>query len=79
MNNAALAALRGIATKSPYPFTLVFTREFTKGTLVGLTHDDKCGFCSRLDAEEWVASVNRANAKGKVEYRVVKWSVVEAG
>lgn len=75
MNNAVLKAIRDIAIKSPYPFTLVFTREFTTGILVGLTHDDKCGFCTALDAEEWVSSVNRGNAKGKVEYRVIKWTV----
>ena len=75
MNNATLSALRDLAAKSAYPFTLAFTREFTAGTLAGLTHNDTIGFCRALDAEEWVSSVNRAHAKGKLEYRVIKWSV----
>ncbi len=76
MNNAALTALREIATKTTsYPFTLAFTREFTDGNLVGLTHDDTIGFCRASDADEWVSSVNRANKSGKVNYRVIKWSV----
>jgi hypothetical protein len=76
MNNAALAAIRDIASKTTsYPFTLAFTREFTKGTLIGLTHEDVLGFCNALDAEEWVASINRKNKAGKVDYRVIKWVV----
>jgi hypothetical protein len=61
--------------KSAYPYTLTFTREFTTGTLKGLTHDDTIGFCRAQHADEWVASVNAANAKGKVDYKVIKWSV----
>ena len=75
MNNAALAGFRALSASVVYPVTLAFTREFTKGTLVGMTHDDTIGFCSVFDAEEWVSSVNAANRKGKVEYRVIKWSV----
>ena len=56
MNNAALAAIRDIATRAmAYPFTLSFTREFTTGTLAGLTHDDSLGFCRAADADEWIA------------------------
>jgi hypothetical protein len=75
MNNAQLAALRDLQSTSSYQFKLSFTREFTSGTLVGLTHDDSIGFCTRLDAEEWVSSISRQNAAGKLNYRVVKWSV----
>lgn len=76
MNNASLTAVRAIATKSvAYPFTLAFTREFTRGNLEGLTHEDNVGFCRAADADEWVASVNAANACGKIDYRVIKWSV----
>ncbi|MGA7121198.1 MAG: hypothetical protein WBY94_13925 [Polyangiaceae bacterium] len=75
MNNAALAAIRDIAAKAAYPYTLSFTREFTSGTLAGLTHDDKLGFCAAPDAEEWVSSVNGANRAGKLEYKVIAWKV----
>ena len=79
MNNAAMTAIRAIATKSvTYAYTLAFTREFTSGTLAGLTHDDIIGFCRAADADEWVTSVNAANARGKVDYRVIKWSVASA-
>jgi len=76
MNNAMLSALRDLGTKSVgYEFTLHFTREFTSGMLVGLTHDDKIGFCEASSAHEWVSSVNRANAKGKLDYKVIKFAV----
>jgi hypothetical protein len=80
MNNAALTAICDTAARahdqvSGYAFTLTFTREFTAGLLVGLTHADTIGFCRAADGDEWVASVNRANAAGKVNYRVIKWSV----
>jgi len=65
-----------VATNTnPYPVKLKFTREFTKGALSGIKHEDSMGFCKELDAEEWVSSVNRSNAAGKCEYRVIKWSV----
>lgn len=75
MNATQLTALRSLAY---YPFTLQFTREFTKGTLLGLTHDDSLGFCVELDAEEWVSAVNANNRKGSVDYKVVSWKVVSA-
>jgi hypothetical protein len=75
MNTAQLKGLRDMATKNPYPFTLSFTREFTAGTLAGLTHDDSIGFCRASDGDEWVSSVNRANKDGKIDYKVIKWSV----
>jgi hypothetical protein len=75
MNTAQLSALRSLASRSvTYPVTLRFTREFTRGTLVGLTHDDAIGFCRASDADEWVSSVNRANRAGKVDYKVIRWS-----
>lgn len=74
MNNAQLTGLRNLTT-NPYPVKLTFTREFTKGALKGIVHQDSMGFCKELDAEEWVSSINRGNEAGKVEYRVTKWSV----
>jgi hypothetical protein len=75
MNNAQLAALRDMASKPSYPFTLSFTREFTRGTFAGSTHQDSLGFCRAADADEWVSSVNRAHAAGRCDYRVISWSV----
>ena len=49
------AMMKIFYSKPSYPFTLIFTREFTEGALVGLTHDDSIGFCSKFDAEEWVS------------------------
>jgi hypothetical protein len=77
VNNAALKAFRALAGKPGYPYQLTFTREFTKGSLMGLTHEDTVGFCTEADAEEWVAAVNRNNAAGKVNYRVIKWGYVK--
>jgi hypothetical protein len=77
MNNAAVTALRDIK----YPtvrygwIALAFTREFTSGTLAGLTHSDSIGFCSEAAAAEWVSTINRKNAAGEVDYKIVKWSV----
>lgn len=77
MNNATIKALREMGTGSTgYSHTLVFTREFTKGTLVGLTHEDSIGFCSATACNEWVSAVNRANKAGKVDYKVISWKVV---
>jgi len=76
MKTTQLAGLRTHANDGKlYSHALVFTREFTSGSFVGMTHDDQIGFCSLFDAEEWVSSVNRANKAGKVNYRVTKWVV----
>lgn len=80
MNRTQVLALRAQASQaSCYPFTLRFTREFTSGTLQGLTHADQVGFCTRADCDEWVSVVNQKNAAGKVDYRVISWSVIEGG
>jgi hypothetical protein len=77
MNNAAATALRDLK----YPtvrsgwIALSFVREFTSGNLVGLTHEDTIGFCSEAAASEWVSTINRKNAAGGVDYRIVKWTV----
>ena len=72
--NAALQAFRAMAAKAHgYTHTLHFTRRFTSGTLVGLTHDDQLGFCNEADAHEWVATIN---ASKKLSYRVESWKVV---
>lgn len=76
MNAAQLTGFRTMA-RQVYPFTLEFTREFTSGHLVGLTHDDEIGFCRASDGDEWISSVNQQNAAGKLNYRVTKWTTVD--
>ena len=78
MNQAQLQGMRNLAATKQvgYSHDLRFTRRFTSGTLVGMTHEDHIPFCSMLDAEEGVSSVNQANAKGKLNYRVETWKVV---
>lgn len=77
MNNAALTALRSMKypTVRPGWISLSFVREFTAGNLAGLTHEDVIGFCSDAAATEWVSTINQRNARGKVDYRIVKWTV----
>ena len=76
MNNAQLTGLRNLA----YPtvrqgwIACSFVREFTSGSLVGLTHEDTIGFCSEAAASEWVSTINSKNAKGDIDYHIVKWS-----
>lgn len=78
MNNAQLQGLRNLAARNGgYPVRLAFTREFTRGNLVGLTHEDSMGFCKALDAEEWVSAINSANARGKVDYKIISWKTEE--
>ena len=51
--------------------TLYFTREFTKGNLKGLQHQDKLDFVSVERAEVWLKGVTSNHAKGKLNYRIV--------
>ena len=62
-------------TVRPGWISLSFVREFTAGNLAGLTHEDVIGFCSEAAATEWVSTINQKNAHGKVDYRIVKWTV----
>ena len=79
MNTAQTKALREIATRTtPYAFTLHFTREFTRGNLVGLTHIDSIGFCRSADCDEWVSIINQKNAAGTIDYKVISWRVVQS-
>ena len=52
--------------------TLHFTRLFTQGTLIGLTHRDKITFPDTAHAEDWLGSIKRAHQKGKLDYRVIE-------
>jgi hypothetical protein len=79
MNTAQLKCLRNLHTSNHgYSHTLHFTREFTSGCLVGMTHEDEIGFCSSVDCDEWVSAVNRNNKAGKVDYKVVSWRIEAA-
>ena len=59
-----------------YPFNLVFTRLFTRGTLEGLTYDDNLPCMTEKDCTDWVEAINAANAKGKLNYKVISYKVV---
>ena len=48
--------------------TLYFTREFTKGILKGIRHNDSLPFVSVERAEIWR---KRINAKRGLEYKIV--------
>lgn len=52
------------------PHELHFVQHFTKGCLVGMTYRDSMQFESAARAEEWIAGVNRNNARGQCDYRV---------
>jgi hypothetical protein len=80
MNQALLTALRDLTLRSPvvsYPVRLAFVREWTVGIHKGGVHADSIGFCEPLDAEEWVASVNRSHSAGRLEYKIVSWRVFQ--
>ena len=51
--------------------TLYFTRQFTKGLLVGLVHHDSIRFPTAGLCLDWVAAINRKADKGKIEYRII--------
>lgn len=50
---------------------LYFTREFIRGNLVGLTHNDSIPFVSYERAMEWRDAVNRNAARGKCDHRII--------
>ncbi len=58
-----------------YPFNLVFTRLFTSGSLSGLTHDDNLPCMTRKACTDWVESINRQNTQGKLNYKVVSYTI----
>ena len=70
MNNGLYGVITG-----PQPVSLSFVREFTAGNLAGLTYEDVIGFYSDAAATEWVSTINQKNARGEVNYRIVKWTV----
>lgn len=77
MNTAQLQAVRELAQAkqlSAYPVVISFEGPFIRGSLVGLNHEGKLGFCSEADAAEWVAGVNRSKS---CDYRVASWRVVK--
>lgn len=56
---------------------LNFTREFTRGNLEGIRHQDSLRFVSVADAERWVHTVNQRHTEGKVDYKVVSYQVLD--
>jgi hypothetical protein len=55
--------------------TLHFTRQFTQGTLSGLTHQDYITFPVVSDAEHWLSAVKRAYQKKKLDYKVIEYRI----
>ena len=51
--------------------TLYFTRQFTRGPLCGLTHQDRISFSTADSCLAWVAAINAKERRGKVEYRII--------
>jgi hypothetical protein len=70
-----------IERNSPYPFLLVFVREFLEGAILdGHRVEDSIPFCSEADARGWVDAINtkaeRGRVRGKVDYRVIEHTIV---
>lgn len=53
-------------------FTLNFTRQFTKGNLKGLTHDDKITYPTKEACESWVKNINKSR---KLDYKVISYTI----
>ena len=57
--------------------TLKFTRLFTKGNLVGLTHQDSLKTSSEQLAQEFVDCINENNADGVLDYKIVSFEIIK--
>ena len=53
--------------------TVKFTREFTKGLLKGLKHEDEITFVSRKRAEAWLKGID---TNTKLNYVIQQYSIV---
>ena len=56
--------------------TLKFTREFTKGTLVGLKQEDTITMSNPDYVEDYVNCINDNNADGVLEYKIIQYELV---
>lgn len=59
-----------------YPYLLIFTRSWTSGNLAGLTSDDCLPVVRQEDGQEWLDAINKQEAKGSLNYRVVGVAIV---
>ena len=53
--------------------TMIFTREFTKGNLEGITHKDKMPFSSEQRGREWAHTINQKPALGQSNYLILEY------
>ena len=51
--------------------TLYFTREFTKGNLRGIRHNDKISFPDYPACVQWARAINAKADAGTLPYRIV--------
>ena len=54
--------------------TLYFTRQFTKGSQLGLLHNDSISYPTAEQCLEWVAAINRKESRGRLNYKIVDHS-----
>lgn len=54
------------------PYVLRFQRTFTSGVLAGISMADSMRFTDAGRARTWIAGINRNNAAGTVDYKVVQ-------
>lgn len=52
-----------------------FTKKFTSGVLVGLTHTSTISFVSREAANEWQTGVQANIQAGKLNYALVEFGI----
>ncbi len=50
--------------------TLVFVREFIRGTLKGILAPDKITFVDRWHCAQWIKGIRRNSRKGVLEYKL---------
>lgn len=65
------AAERSYKAHSPEAVRATFVKSFTAGTFKGMTATDGMAFVSEQAAQDWRDGVNRNNARGMVDYRVI--------
>jgi hypothetical protein len=63
-------------TQDTRPCKVLFTRTFTRGNLIGLTHRDSIKHVSRERAEAWLAGVNANSEAGRLDYRITEHVIV---
>ena len=63
-------------TQDTRPCTVLFTRTFTRGNLVGLTHRDSIKHVSLDRAELWLEGVEAISKAGLLDYRITEHVIV---